>query len=245
MAVHAHAGGGQLTDRDDENSCSNDEVADPDTGAAESISTDEDMAVSREHAAPPDSDSSDVDTPGDGRLREDFADSGEDPRPARKRLSGKRLAFVSSVAIVVALGGLIGWLEVRAHHMHAAQDRRALYLQVGRQAATNLSTIDWQQADRDVQRILDGATGVFRDDFTTRSKPFVDLVKQSHSTTVGTVTEAALESESGSTAQVIVAVTVRTSNAAAPQQDPRSWRMRISVELLGGQPKVSNVQFVP
>ena len=65
------------------------------------------------------------------------------------------------------------------------------------------------------------------------------------STSVGTITEAGLESEAAGTAQVLVAVAVKTSNAGAPEQDPRAWRMRIFVEQVGDQAKVSNVEFVP
>jgi Mce-associated membrane protein len=59
------------------------------------------------------------------------------------------------------------------------------------------------------------------------------------------VTEAGLESQSGEGAQVLVAVTVKTSNAGAAQQEPRAWRMRLSVQKVGDEAKVSNVEFVP
>jgi len=39
-------------------------------------------------------------------------------------------------------------------------------------------------------------------------------------------------------------VTVTTSNIGAPQPDPHAWRMRISVQKVGDQAKVSNVEFV-
>jgi Mce-associated membrane protein len=117
--------------------------------------------------------------------------------------------------------------------------------QVARQAALNLTTIDYQHADADVQRILDSATGQFFDDFSKRSQPFVDVVKQAQSKSVGTVTEAGLESEDHDGARVIVAVAVNTSNAGAPQQQPRAWRMRLTVQSVGGDAKVSNVGFVP
>ena len=71
------------------------------------------------------------------------------------------------------------------------------------------------------------------------------MVKQTKSTTVGTVTEAGLESEAAGTAEVLVAVTVKTSNTTAPEQDPRAWRLRIAVQKVGDQAKVSNVEFVP
>jgi Mce-associated membrane protein len=109
----------------------------------------------------------------------------------------------------------------------------------------NLTTIDWQEADADINRILDSATGTFYDDFSKRSQPFVQVVKQAQSKSVGTVTEAGLESQSGDQAQVLVAVSVKTTNLGVNEQRPRAWRMRIDVQKIGDQAKVSNVQFVP
>jgi Mce-associated membrane protein len=166
-------------------------------------------------------------------------------KAARKSWSAERLGLVVGLVAVVALAGLGGWLGVRAYHSHQELQRRELFLAVGRQGAINLTTISYTEADTDVQRILDSATGTFYDDFSKRSQPFVDVVKQAQSKSVGTVTEAGLESVSATDAQVLVAVTVHTSNAGAAEQEPRSWRMRISVQKVGDQAKVSNVEFVP
>jgi len=161
------------------------------------------------------------------------------------RMSHVRQATIAGLVVVVALGGLTGWLGVRAQQSHRADEQRELFLQVGRQGALNLTTIDFQNADTDVARILDSATGTFHDDFQKRSQPFIDTVKQAQSKSVGTITEAGLESESDDEAQVLVAVAVKTSNAGAAEQQPRAWRMRISVQKVGDQAKVSNVEFVP
>lgn len=169
----------------------------------------------------------------------------EDAAPVKKSMSPVRLATVSGLVIVVALGALTGWLGFRAYQSHQAQQQRALLVQVARQAALNLTTIDWQHADADIQRILDSATGTFYDDFSKRSKPFVDVVKKAQSKSVGTITESGLESQSGDEAQVLVAVSVNTSNLGAAEQEPRYWRMRISVQQTGDEVKVSNVAFVP
>jgi Mce-associated membrane protein len=171
--------------------------------------------------------------------------SEEEAAPAKPRMSHLRLAAIAGLALVVALAGLTGWLGFRAYQSHQADVQRKLFLQVGRQGALNLTTIDWQQADKDVQRILDSATGTFYDDFQKRSQPFVDVVKQAQSKSVGSIAEAGLESESADGAQVLVAVTVKTSNAGAPEQAPRAWRMRIGVQKVGDEAKVSNVEFVP
>jgi Mce-associated membrane protein len=157
------------------------------------------------------------------------------------------MATIVGLVLVVALAGLTGWLGFRTYQSHKADEQHKLFLQVGRQGALNLTTIDFEHADADVQRILDSATGTFYDDFQKRSQPFVAVVKQAQSKSVGTIAEAGLEPESVSDngAQVLVAVTVKTSNAGAPEQAPRAWRMRISVQKVGDEAKVSNVEFVP
>jgi Mce-associated membrane protein len=99
------------------------------------------------------------------------------------------------MAAVAALVAPVGWMEFRVYHDQQAQAVRSEFVQADRQGALNLTTIDWQNADRDVQRILNGATGQFHDEFATRSQPFVDVIKQAKSTSVGTIAEAGLESE--------------------------------------------------
>jgi Mce-associated membrane protein len=146
--------------------------------------------------------------------------------------------------MVLALAGLVGWLGWQTYQSHQQQLQRALFLQVGRQGALNLTTISYTEADADVQRILNSSTGTFYDDFKKRSQPFIEVVKQAQSKSVGTITEAGLESVQGDGAQVLVAVSVNTSTSAGEQQ-PRSWRMRIGVQKVGADAKVSNVEFVP
>ncbi|BBY02431.1 Mce protein [Mycobacterium seoulense] len=181
----------------------------------------------------------------DTAVDEDVDDASEDAAPPKKRATPVRLAAALGLVTVVALGAVAGWFGYRGYQSRQAQQQRELLVQVGRQGALNLTTIDWHHADADVQRILDSATGQFYDDFSQRSKPFVDVVKKAQSTSVGTITDAGLESQSGDEAQVLVAVSVKTSNAVAAEQDPRHWRMRITVQKVGGGAKVSNVGFVP
>src|ERR1700694_6041872 len=100
----------------------------------------------------------------------------------RSTMSPLRAATVFEVALLIALGILAGWLGLKAHQSHQADQQRALFLQVARQGALNLTTIDWHHAESDVQRILSSATGTFHDDFTNRSQPFIDVVHQAQST---------------------------------------------------------------
>lgn len=187
-----------------------------------------------------------VDTAAEGEDYDAAADEDTAQEVAAKpRTSHVRLATIVGVVLVLGLGGLVGWLGYQAYEAHQAEEQRQLFVQVGRQGALNLTTIDWENAEEDVQRILDSATGTFYDDFQQRSAPFVEVVKQAQSKSEGTITEAGLESVSDDEGQVLVAVTVNTSNAGAPEQQPRSWRMRITVQQIDDEAKVSNVEFVP
>ena len=188
-----------------------------------------------------------LETPEDAAV-EDFDDAVAE-ESAKPGVSHLKLAMIVGLVVVLALAGLVGWLGFRTYESQKLEAQRQLFLQVGRQGALNLTTIDWEHAEADVQRILDSATGTFYDDFQQRSAPFVDVVKQAQSKSVGMVTEAGLETgnaASDTQATVLVAVTVQTSNAGATEQQPRLWRMRVTVEDVGDdQVKVSNVEFVP
>ena len=162
-----------------------------------------------------------------------------------QRSSAIRLTVAGGLIAFLALGGLIGWLGYRVYDDRQADQQRNLFIQVGRQAALNLTTIRYTEADADVQRIVDSAVGTFRDDFQKRSGAFIDVVKKAQSSSEGTVTEAGLLSAQGDAAQILVAVTVKTTTSAAPTPEPRSWRMRIDVQKVGDGAKVSNVEFVP
>jgi Mce-associated membrane protein len=164
---------------------------------------------------------------------------------ARQRVPSIRWAVVAGLIFAVALGGLTGWLGWQARENRQAQQQREIFLQTGRQAAINLTTIDASEVDADVQRVLASAAGTFHDDFAARAPVFVEVVKKAQSKTEGTVTAAALESESPDRARVMVAVSVKTSYAGAPEQQPRLWRMRIDVEKADDLAKVTNVVFVP
>ncbi|MCV7412234.1 Mce protein [Mycobacterium florentinum] len=165
-------------------------------------------------------------------------------RATGRRLSGTGTALVAGAAILALLTGLTGWLGYTAYQKHQAQAQRQQFIQVARQGAVNLTTINYTQADADVQRILDLATGAFREDFEQRAKPFIDFVKAAQSKSEGTVTDAGLESQRGDSAQVLVAVAVK-SRTAGGEVAPREWRMRIEVRSVGDDAKVSSVVFVP
>jgi Mce-associated membrane protein len=188
----------------------------------------------------PESVNSDVEEP---EARVAVAHDGD--QPVQQRFSGARALIAAGLIIVAGSGGAAGWLGYQAQLAREAKSQHSLFLQVARQAAVNLTTISYTEVDADIQRILDAATGAFRDDFQKRSGPFVEVVKQVQSKSEGTVNEAGFLNENREQAQVLLAVSVKTATAAAPEQEPRRWRLRIDVQKTTDGAKVSNVEFVP
>lgn len=162
----------------------------------------------------------------------------------RGRLSTAGAAILACAVVAVGLSAVGGWLGFRTYQDRQTLRDKVAMVAAARQGAVNLTTIDYKNVDADIQRILDTSVGTFHDDFQDRSDPFVKVVQQAQSTTQGTVTSAAFESGDANNAQVLVAVSVKTSNANGPEQEPRAWRMRVSVQKIDDQVKVSDVQFV-
>jgi Mce-associated membrane protein len=141
------------------------------------------------------------------------------------------------------LGGLIGWLAIHTNAADEAQRQRARFLEAGRQSAIMLTTVKHDDVDSDVKHIVDSSTGVFLADFHNRSQAFVDTVRRTQSNTQGTIAEAGLESVRGDQADVLVVVSVKTS-LAGTDSPARLWRMRVAIQKVGHDMKLSNVEFI-
>lgn len=63
--------------------------------------------------------------------------------------------------------------------------------------------------------------------------------------TEGTVNATAVESMNEHSAVVLVAATSRVTNSAGAKDEPRAWRLKVTVTEEGGQYKMSKVEFVP
>jgi Mce-associated membrane protein len=166
-----------------------------------------------------------------------------EPSPPRRFGTSGGRAVVVALVLAAVCATIAGWFGVRAMDTRREEDRFAGFLATGRQAAIDLTTIDHATVDADVARILDGSAGAFHDEFSQRSKPFVDTVKSAEATSVGKVVEAAVESIDGTSARVLVAVEVTTTTRTGTEPT-KGWRMRVTVEDDAEAFKVTDVQFV-
>jgi Mce-associated membrane protein len=179
------------------------------------------------------------------------AESAE-PEPEEAAIAGRRLrvpnvSLALSTAAVVAIVGLLGasgWMAWQHQHVVKEQQRAAAFIATARQGVVNLTSLDFNKAKEDVQRVLDIATGDFKDEFQKRAEDFAAVVKDSKAVTEGSVAAAAVESMNNDSAVVLVLANERVTNIAGAKDQPRTFRFRVSVVHDGDDLKVSKVEFV-
>ncbi|WP_179474917.1 mammalian cell entry protein [Mycolicibacterium vinylchloridicum] len=179
-----------------------------------------------------------VDEHVDNPFGPDHVQSPATPTPRRHRD-----LLIFGLTAVILLSALTAGLGIRAHAAYGRDDARAHFLEAGRQSAIMLTTVKHAEVEADVKHLIDSSTGPFLADFRERSQSFVDTVKRTQSNTEGTIAEAGLESVHGNRADVLVAVSVKTSLAGV-DSPARLWRMRLAVEKVGNDVKLSDVAFI-
>ena len=165
-------------------------------------------------------------------------------RPIQPPGQVERIALIAGLVAGVVLAGLVGWLSFRTYEAQNRETQRDLFVQTAQQVAVNLSTVDYQHADVDAQRILDSATGKFADSFSRRKQSYIDHAKRTQFKSLGVVTDAGLEAQNGNEGRVLLAVTVTSADPAQAEREPQFLRMRITVQKIGASAKVSDVMFV-
>ncbi|MGL4305442.1 MAG: hypothetical protein ACRCSF_04745 [Mycobacteriaceae bacterium] len=163
--------------------------------------------------------------------------------PPQKRHRWKEITIFSAVILALSIAVISLWYDYR--ETKTAQNDRLAFLQAGRQAVLNLTTVSTDTVDADIERLLNSSTGAFREDFSARSDSFLSVVKQAQVTTVGQITEAGIESSTSEGAQLLISATSKVTNSSGAQEEPRIWRLRVNMERVDGKILIAKVDFVP
>ncbi|MGE2723756.1 hypothetical protein [Mycolicibacterium pulveris] len=168
--------------------------------------------------------------------------------PTNRRRWGRILKAVGMTLAILCTGALLaasGYMVWQHREAADLEKLQAEYAAAGRQSVVTLMSLDFNNAEADVQRIIDNSTGQFRTDFEAQAKDFVQVAQDSKVVTDVTVNSTAVESMNQDSAVVLVAATSRVTNAAGAQQEPRAWRLSVDLQRDGDQIKMSKVEFVP
>ena len=224
--------------------------------AADSVQVEEPDASEKEPEEPEAADDSESEeSPAEVAATADTS-AADDEQPARRwrSVSGrmhrpKWSTILASVAIIVIIAALAASGYMYKEHRDAERQRQraAEFAAAARQGVVTLTSLDFNDAKDGVQHILENSTGSFKDDFVKMADDFTKVVQQSKVISQGSVQAAAvdLDTMTNDSAVVLVASTSEITNAAGAKQDPRNYRLIVTVARDGGQLKISKVEFVP
>ncbi|MGW6695434.1 hypothetical protein ACWF62_16840 [Rhodococcus sp. NPDC054953] len=161
-------------------------------------------------------------------------------RRRRGGVTALTMLTVLCLALAIACGALV-W-----QHRGVAADEtaRRQAMAAAERTAMNLATVDHTHARSDVDRVLAGATGDFRDQFAESADSFVSVVEDTEVTTVADRADAAVESWQGDHGTVLVQVASTVTNRTAPEPQSRVWRLRMTMDRVGEGYKTAHLEYV-
>ena len=180
---------------------------------------------------------------------DDAEDLEADAAPVRRR--GKLASIAKYAAVILAVIGIAAlastsaWIVVKHGQAEHQRDLSAQFSAAARQGVVSLMSLDFNRAKEDVQRIVDNSTGQFREDFQNQAEEFAKVAESSKVVTEANVTATAVQTMTEDTADVLVAAASTITNAQGAKEDPRSWRLIVSVARDGDQIKMAKVEFAP
>lgn len=157
----------------------------------------------------------------------------------------RRLGLAAAGVLTVAGVALSATMLVKHGQVAAQRADETQRVEAARTAVIALLSIDHTRARADVDRVLELTSGAFRDDFAQSADDFVSTAERYQTVTRGEVKAAALETTAPDSAVVLVAAVSQVTNASGAREDPRPFRMSVTVTRDGGQFKMSGLEFVP
>ncbi|CAN5588013.1 hypothetical protein BH10ACT9_BH10ACT9_21170 [soil metagenome] len=177
----------------------------------------------------------------------DDPESADVPAPKQRstrRFRGKSIVVGAATVLLCALLGLSGFMAWQDRATDQSWQREAEAAAVARQGVVNIMSLDFTNAEGDIQRVLDSATGKFKEDFQAESEFLVQALEESQVVTEVTVNGVAVESLSDDAAVVLVSANSQASNAGDDRRDPQQFRVAVTLARDSGALKLSQVDFL-
>jgi Mce-associated membrane protein len=168
------------------------------------------------------------------------------PAPRPSAALAQMVAVAATTLVTAGLLGATGFMAWQHHKAAQLRQSAAEFAAAARQDVVNLMSMDYNKAEESVQRVLDGSTGKFKSNFDETSDEFIKALREEKIFTTATVNDAAVDSMTADSAVVLVSATSQREGKQAPkdQQQPRVWRIVLTLEREGDQIKMSGVEFI-
>lgn len=180
-------------------------------------------------------------------LRADRWDSSEESSQHNHRGFLVRRWGVLVIVLITVLAGLLvtngALFSVYQGQSHHATDR-VTAVRTAERSVLNLVTIDAANAKKQVDKLLEDATGKFRNQLSNFSDIFRAVLKEGKVSSDGTVTGSGVKELTDDRAVVLVSVTGKVSNAEIPKGAKRQYRIEVTLQHDGDSWLVSAMNFI-
>ncbi|MFE2960729.1 hypothetical protein [Nocardia tengchongensis] len=171
------------------------------------------------------------------------ADAADDASKAGRKWPVLLFGAAAVLCLVALATSLIFWIP--AHNTADKNEQlRADYTQTAKQAVLNITTIKVDTVKDDINRVLSVASGQLKDEYSSRSDAYADVIKQANVKASGQVVETAVESYDDHSAQILVAAKQNLTNAGSDQPQQRVYRFRVTITHDGDHFTASKLEFV-
>jgi Mce-associated membrane protein len=168
-----------------------------------------------------------------------------DPR-SRVRLNIALYVVVLLVACACVVGGVMAW---RAHDDRAQdaaeQERYGDVLAAARAEAEAFINIRYDDAQASIDAVAEGATGEFKEQYSSSTEGVLEVLEQNKSVMDGEVLWAGVVDVDKDSATVLAATTGTVANVQTRNKPVvRNFRLQLELVLEDGRWLTSDLQFV-
>lgn len=161
--------------------------------------------------------------------------------PRRSGLSRGVVATGLAAACLLAFGA---WSAVQWRQAVSDREEGRAAVEAASAEVTALTSVSARTRDADVEKLLDGATAEFRDEFEEQTDAFREALASSKVRSTGEVVSAGLVRLDGDRASVLVAASGTVTNSQARRPEPRNYRLAVDLQKEDGRWLVSGLEFV-
>jgi Mce-associated membrane protein len=162
-----------------------------------------------------------------------------DARPDRRGIVV--LGLLGLAVLLLAGAAFLGYGAIQRYQDTSARDAA---VQAARKTVLNFVSISAATIDRDLERVSDGATGEFAEQFDSGKPRVKEVVVEAKVRSTGRILESAVVSSDRDSAAVLVVVDGTVVNTNAPKGQLRHYRIRVDMAAEKGAWRVAKLNFV-
>ncbi|MCW2608145.1 MAG: hypothetical protein JWO60_2838 [Frankiales bacterium] len=172
------------------------------------------------------------------------ADPAPPTRTGLRAVLGGTLGLALWSLLVLALLVTAAVFGLQWFRAEQRADVRADALQAARQEALNLTSVDGTDVKADLDRVLEGASGQFRQEFEAQAARLSTVLEENQVRAEGNVLDAGLTRADGDSATALVVIDSVVRNKAIPDGQTRTYRMQLELERVGSRWLTNRLEFV-